>query len=122
MSNRFTCFDQVELDCILDGLHDEADLDADEDPQFAKRVGLAEALIAELENSAPGQYEYEWQAVWMHPSSATGGNLRVEVPCIDEDQARAVVDVRLTHPRYPSTEAWVERKLKVKQPQWERVE
>ncbi len=66
--------------------------------------------------------EYEWQAVWMHPSTATGTDLRIEMPCIDESQARSVVDVRLNHPRQPAKEAWVERKLKVKQPQWERVE
>ncbi len=65
--------------------------------------------------------EYDWQAVWMHTAWSTGADMRIEVPCIDKEQALAVVDVRLSHPRYPSEEAWIERRPKIKQPPWEVV-
>ena len=64
--------------------------------------------------------EYEWQAVWIADRDAKG--LRIELPCVSEELARQTVKFRLEHPRYPSAKAWVERRLKIKQPPWEVIE
>ncbi len=60
---------------------------------------------------------HEWQAVWINDQG-----LRTELTCVDEDEARSVAEVRLTHPRYPASKAWVESRVVVKTQPWEVVE
>ena len=52
------------------------------------------------ERSPKHEPEREWQAVWINDHG-----LRTELPCVDENDAKAIVEIRLTHPRYPAERA-----------------